>query len=290
MGWSRSGIGFGTPLAIAGVRRPRRRARAGEVARASTPRCRCCAATPTRRTAPRRASCRPARPTALAMGVSLGALAGLPPSPLFVSRAADPAGRRSRPARRRSPRSRRSRWRSGFLGLLHALLEGVIGEPGRPRRRARHRSERRDRGHDRGAGRRPCSRSPSSRCCCRARLRGHPRTGRAVSVVRRRDRALARRDRRPARRDGARFAGAWAVGHERADPMARGVRRTRPRDAGARLRRPSTAASRRSSTSCRPPTGTSARPTTCTGCASRATSRCARSSPIRRTRARGRPR
>ena len=85
MGVIALGIGFGTPLAIAGVvlhvaghalakalgllrgaaaaaRRSRRRARAR-----------------------RPASLAPARPTAAAMGVSLVALAGLPPSPLFVS-------------------------------------------------------------------------------------------------------------------------------------------------------------------------------------------------------------
>ena len=57
---------------------------------ASTPRCRCCGHDPGRSRG-RRAAGR-SRPARHAVGVRLGALAGLPPSPLF-SRAADPARR-----------------------------------------------------------------------------------------------------------------------------------------------------------------------------------------------------
>ena len=96
------------------------------------------------------------------MGISLGALAGLPPSPLFVSEllillGGFDAGETAVAAVAAVALA------LGFLGLLHALLEGVIGEPGRPRRRARHRGERPIAVHDRGAGRRACSRSPSPR-------------------------------------------------------------------------------------------------------------------------------
>lgn len=77
------------------------------------------------------------RPTAIAMGVSLTALAGLPPSPLFVSEVlivlggieAGHAGIAAVAAVALA---------LGFLGLLHALLEGVLGEPAR-RRARRHR-------------------------------------------------------------------------------------------------------------------------------------------------------
>jgi hydrogenase-4 component F len=75
------------------------------------------------------------------MGVSLGALGGLPPSPLFVSELLILLG----------GVAAGEAWVAavaavalalGFLGLLHALLEGVIGEPAQRPRRARHRSER----------------------------------------------------------------------------------------------------------------------------------------------------
>ena len=109
---SRSGIGFGTPLAIAGVVIHV----AGHALAKSLG---FYAALPLLRSDPDAAHrapggrrCRPALATALAMGISLGALAGLPPSPLFVSELLILAGRVRRPARRRSPRWRRSRWRS----------------------------------------------------------------------------------------------------------------------------------------------------------------------------------
>ena len=52
-----------------------------------------------------------------------------------------------------------------------------------------------------------------------------------MSVVDVDDRALARRGRRRGSADGARFAGAWAAGHDGAAAVARGVRRARSRDA-----------------------------------------------------------
>jgi formate hydrogenlyase subunit 3/multisubunit Na+/H+ antiporter MnhD subunit len=75
------------------------------------------------------------------MGLSLGALGGLPPSPVFVSEvlillgglgAGDTAVVIVATAA----------LALGFLGLLHALLEGVIGAPGSGRRPRAHRGER----------------------------------------------------------------------------------------------------------------------------------------------------
>ena len=72
--------------------------------------------------------------TALAMGVSLVALAGLPPSPLFLSEllivfGAVAAGQTAVAVVAVVALA------LGFLGLAHALLESVLGEPGKPRRR-----------------------------------------------------------------------------------------------------------------------------------------------------------
>ena len=76
------------------------------------------------------------RPTAAGMGVSLAALAALPPSPLFVSEllilfGGIQAGHAAASAVAVVALA------LGFLGLLHAVLEGVLGEPGAapPRRR-----------------------------------------------------------------------------------------------------------------------------------------------------------
>jgi hydrogenase-4 component F len=75
------------------------------------------------------------RTTALAMGVSLVALGGVPPSPLFVSEllivlGAVAAGQTAVAAVAVVALA------LGFLGLAHALLEAVVGEPGRARGRA----------------------------------------------------------------------------------------------------------------------------------------------------------
>src|SRR5207249_1219557 len=79
-------------------------------------------------------------PTAWAMAISLVALGGLPPSPLFVSEllillGGVHAGLTAVVAVAAVALA------LGFLGLLHALIEGVIGEPSGRRRRV-HRSER----------------------------------------------------------------------------------------------------------------------------------------------------
>jgi hydrogenase-4 component F len=76
------------------------------------------------------------RATAVAMGVSLVALAGLPPSPLFVSEilillGGVAAGYAAVAAVAVVALA------LGFLGLLHTLIEGVLGEPRRARSRPR---------------------------------------------------------------------------------------------------------------------------------------------------------
>jgi hydrogenase-4 component F len=140
MGIVALGIGFGTPLAIAGVVI---HVTGHGLAKALG----FYAALPLLRSDPDAAHRAPtgvlaaSRPTAVAMGVSLGALGGLPPSPLFVSEllillGGVAAGETAVAAVAAVALA------LGFLGLLHALLEGVIGEPGEHRRRARHRSER----------------------------------------------------------------------------------------------------------------------------------------------------
>jgi hydrogenase-4 component F len=140
MGIVALGIGFGTPLAIAGVVI---HVAGHGLAKALG----FYAALPLLRSDPDAAHRAPtavlaaSRPTAVAMGVSLGALSGLPPSPLFVSEllillGGIAAGETAVAAVAAVALA------LGFLGLLHAFLEGVIGEPGQHRRRARHRSER----------------------------------------------------------------------------------------------------------------------------------------------------
>jgi formate hydrogenlyase subunit 3/multisubunit Na+/H+ antiporter MnhD subunit len=75
------------------------------------------------------------------MGISLAALGALPPSPVFVSEllillGGLAAGETAVVAIAAVALA------LGFLGLLHALLESVIGDPGRHRRVRRSRSER----------------------------------------------------------------------------------------------------------------------------------------------------
>jgi hydrogenase-4 component F len=77
------------------------------------------------------------RPTALAMGVSLGVLSGLPPGPLFASElmillALIEAGMLPVAV------AAALLLALGFLGLAHALLEGLLGAPRSRRTRAVH--------------------------------------------------------------------------------------------------------------------------------------------------------
>ena len=136
MGVIALGIGFGTPLALAGVvvHVVGARARQGARLLRGDPAARARAA---RRGARRSRASRGRSPALGAtLGISLGALAGLPPSPLFVSELLIVAG----------GFAGRAAWAAaaaavllalGFLGLAHALIERVVG---RPRRRTRARA------------------------------------------------------------------------------------------------------------------------------------------------------
>ena len=126
MGVIALGIGFGTPLAIAGVI-------AHVAGHALAKSLGFCAAVPLLRHDPAAAR-RPARglartspATAGAVGVSLGALSGLPPSPLFVSELLVLAGglAAGEPAVTVVAAGLLA---LGFLGVAHAAVEAVAGE------------------------------------------------------------------------------------------------------------------------------------------------------------------
>jgi hydrogenase-4 component F len=134
------GIGFGTPLAMAGV--------VIHVAgHALAKALGFYAALPLLRIDPAAANRAPdgvvnASPsTAAAMGVSLLALSGLPPSPLFLSELLILLGGVDAGDLLVSVIALVA-LALGFLGLLHALIEGVVGEPRRHHRRPRSRAER----------------------------------------------------------------------------------------------------------------------------------------------------
>ena len=153
MGVIALGIGFGTPLAIAGVVLHV----AGHALAKSLG---FYAAQPLSKIDPKSSTRAPsgvagASPsTATAMGVSLAALAGLPPSPLFLSELLIVLGGVQAGLIAVSAVAVIA-LALGFLGLLHALIEGVIGErPRQARRRARawpapdHRADDRPRRRD----------------------------------------------------------------------------------------------------------------------------------------------
>jgi hydrogenase-4 component F len=140
MGVIALGIGFGTPLAIAGVVL---HVAGHALAKALG----FYASLPLVRIDPEAGKRAPAGvagaspSTAAAMGVSLAALAGLPPSPLFLSEllillGGVAAGQLVVSAVAVIALA------LGFLGLLHALIEGVIGERSRHRRRREQRGQR----------------------------------------------------------------------------------------------------------------------------------------------------
>jgi hydrogenase-4 component F len=79
--------------------------------------------------------------TATAMGVSLLALSGLPPSPLFLSELLILLGGLQAGDVLVSVIALAA-LALGFLGLLHALIDGVLGERGHRRRPSRSRAER----------------------------------------------------------------------------------------------------------------------------------------------------
>ncbi len=135
MGVIALGIGFGTPLAIAGVV-------IHVVGHALAKSLGFYAALPLLRIDPQAAKQAPAGvagaspSTAAAMGVSLAALAGMPPSPLFLSELLIVLGGLAAGQLVASTIAVVA-LALGFLGVLHALIEGVLGEkPKRRRRRA----------------------------------------------------------------------------------------------------------------------------------------------------------
>ena len=195
------------------------------------------------------------------MGISLAALGGLPPSPLFVSEVLIllgglTAGETAVVAIAAVALA------LGFLGLVHALLEGVVGEPGRHARVRRSRSERPIAALSvvLGAGLLALTVAgvllPDS-----AFVRHSPRGAVSCEQVAPegwRDAIAARiAPARASRGRGRRARGARVPGA----PRSRRAAAKRRRSAAARP----TAACRRSSTCCRPPTGTSARRTIYTG-------------------------
>jgi hydrogenase-4 component F len=135
MGILALGIGFGTPLAIAGVVL---HVAGHGVAKAlgfytAIPLLR---QDPAAAEAPARGLARASAPTATAMGVSLMSLAGLPPSPLFVSELMVLLGGMAAGLTAVSAVAA-VLLALGFIGLAHALIEGLLGErEGRGRRPA----------------------------------------------------------------------------------------------------------------------------------------------------------
>jgi hydrogenase-4 component F len=138
MGVIALGIGFGSPLAIAGVL-------VHVAGHALAKALGFYAALPLLRADPEASSRAPAgvsgAPTAIAMGISLVALAGLPPSPLFASELMILLGGVDA-GETVVVTVAVIALALGFLGLLHALIEGVLGDPAK-RRRPSRRSERR---------------------------------------------------------------------------------------------------------------------------------------------------
>ncbi|HWJ51132.1 MAG TPA: proton-conducting transporter membrane subunit [Solirubrobacteraceae bacterium] len=140
MGVLALGVGFGTPLAIAGVVI---HVAGHGLAKALG----FYAAVPLLRSDPEAGVRAPSgvlarsRPTAAAMGLSLGALGGLPPSPVFVSEILILLGGLAA-GEEAVVIVATVALALGFLGLLHALLEGVVGGPGSARPARRHRGER----------------------------------------------------------------------------------------------------------------------------------------------------
>lgn len=140
MGILALGIGFGTPLAIAGVVL---HVAGHGVAKAlgfytAIPLLR---QDPAAAAAPPRGVARASAPTAAAMAISLMSLAGLPPSPLFVSELMVLLGGMDAGLIAVSSAAA-VLLALGFIGLAHALIEGVLGEKRRRGNRPSPRSAR----------------------------------------------------------------------------------------------------------------------------------------------------
>ena len=186
MGVIALGIGFGTPLAIAGV--------VIHVAgHALAKALGFYAALPLLRVDPGAAKRAPlgvagsSPSTATAMGVSLAALAGMPPSPLFLSELLIVLGGVAAGQLVVSAIAVIA-LALGFLGLLHALVEGVVGDRGGGARPPSAARSAHDRGADRGIRRRTAG---AARCRAAAgRLELHRDTRQRCAVTSRADRAV----------------------------------------------------------------------------------------------------
>ena len=179
MGVIALGIGFGGPLALAGVA-------IHIVGHALAKALGFYAATPLLAHDPRAAGhavggigrTQPALGASL--GISLGALAGLPPSPLFVSEVLIVAGG-FQVGRPWAASAAAILLALGFLGLAHALIDTVVGRPRGPRtpccRRCRS-------GVDPDSGRRAAVARPHGRGAVASRLgdRPRPRAGARMSA------------------------------------------------------------------------------------------------------------
>ncbi len=208
------------------------------------------------------------------LGISLGALAGLPPSPLFVSEVLIVAGG-FQVGRPWAAAAAAILLALGFLGLAHALIDTVAGKPRRRDRRDGPRPAHGQRPHGCGHGdaARPHGRrvvaagfGDRQRPAARARMSEEPLTGVAYRE------AVA-----DAVATGWTFASLHATTHHGARRCARCSAHPRDNCASRASTRPP-ARFPASSTSLPPQGGTSGRHTTSTTSASTATSRCARSS------------
>ena len=164
MGIIALGIGFGTPLAIAGVVL---HVAGHALAKALG----FYAALPLLRIQPKAATHAPVAvlndspATATAMGVSLVALSGLPPSPLFLSELLILLGGLAAGDLLVSAVAVVA-LALGFLGLLHALMEGVIGDESTPPQAPPLPRGAPDRSRSPRFSAPGCSHAASSACCC----------------------------------------------------------------------------------------------------------------------------
>ena len=269
MGVIALGIGFATPLALAGVA-------IHIVAHAIAKALGFYTAVPLLGHEPRAAGhsvtgiARTLPALGTSMGLSLGVLAGLPPFPLFASEVLIVAGG-FQAGRTWAAAAATMLLALGFLGLAHALIETTVGKP-----------------HRRDPTQAPGLRGVATLTAISAVAA--PRTERRRALAarqrrRRRARCKGSHDRPRSRLHRDRVAGALAEGWRFAGLHATAAERSSARCSRRQTARPVSkrrlrerGALPRSSTSRPPPTGTNARPQTCTAFTSPATSRSDRSS------------
>ena len=214
MGVIALGIGFGDQLALDRRRRARRGSRSREVGRLLCSRCRSSASSRRPHRTPPAASRVPTHASALSSEDPSAALAGLPPSPLFISEFFIALGG-IRPGHTGRVAVAVSLLALGFLGLAHALIDAARRPPARhPPRPCRPGADRR-RAHRRGVVLLLALTAARSRCPADI--------ARALAGVLHEPRAAAaplsrRRGRRPRR--GARLASFYASGED-GEPVVR---------------------------------------------------------------------